>query len=137
MFRRNKLINDLHAYNKPSHVQAIKSVDVLKALLQAPDPITYCFQNDITSPNREFDICCGVNIVITDLPHGNIVTWKSSSPNPVENFFEHIYDKVDPHYSIIAIAADKKQKLKHEKFLRLQSFRAGKRQVALFEPIIE
>ncbi len=77
----------------------------------------------------------GINIIITDLPYGNVVQWQGNSENPLRSLFENLYKAVDIENSIVAIVADKKQKLVHERFARVKAIKAGKRQIAVFKPL--
>ncbi|XEC92525.1 hypothetical protein AB6A23_14050 [Paenibacillus tarimensis] len=133
--RKEQLTEYSNLYKKQSHAEALKSVETLEGMIRKSNMDTYCFQKDITEIDRINKECSHVNLIITDLPYGDLVSWKSDDPNPISRFFEQIYLIADPKSSVIAIIADKNQKIKHEKFKRLQNFKIGKRQVGLFEPI--
>lgn len=49
---------------------------------------TFCFQADITQPQPEESLasCKGTQIVMTDLPYGDMVSWSGGSQEPVEDF---------------------------------------------------
>ena len=88
--------------------------------------------NDITDmsafPIKE------VNIIITDIPYGINVEWNSGSNNPIQNLFENSYKALDKNHSLMVVIADKKSKLEHKLFKRVEYFKLGKRQVAFFKP---
>jgi type I restriction-modification system DNA methylase subunit len=134
--KREEQIKELLAlYQKPSHSDALESVEKLSKLIkQSSLEETSCFQRDITATEHS-EILKNINVVITDLPYGNIVSWDSDASNTLDPFFDNIYESLDPYFSVVAVIANKSQKLKHDKFRRVQHFKIGKRQVGIFEPI--
>ncbi|AZN40001.1 hypothetical protein [Paenibacillus albus] len=135
--RKEQIQEYIKLYNKASHVSALESAERLSHLIEGSsiENVT-AFQSDITASDYNKVMHHSVNIVITDLPYGDIVTWRSDSPDPLNNFFEHAYDLLEGSHSVLAVIADKSQKLKHEKFRRIEFVKIGKRQMAIFEPII-
>jgi hypothetical protein len=49
-------------------------------------------------------------------------------------FLESLYDLI-PSHSIVAIVSDKKQKVKHSLYGRVDRFNAGKRQVTILKAV--
>lgn len=134
--RKEQLQELRELYHKPSHDEALKSAGQISSLisrLHMEEAVT--FEADITKSKDLPELCRNINVVMTDLPYGDTVSWESSSENPVRDFFEQTYPLLDPKHAVVAVIADKSQKLKHDKFKRLQHFKAGKRQVGIFEPI--
>jgi len=131
--RRKEIERYIEAYGKESHVQALKSIEYLETLIGMKNIRINCKQRDITDI-QDFPIN-GVNIIITDIPYGNIVNWKGVNENPIENLFVNCYRALDNKASILAIVADKKTKLNHNLFKRLEHFQLGKRQIGFFEPL--
>ncbi|MBO9598148.1 MAG: hypothetical protein J7559_10080 [Cohnella sp.] len=132
-YELNKLIE---LYGKPSHREAVVSADRIGALLAGSGiESVETFRADITKHGQSPERCRDLNIVITDLPYGDIVGWTGDSEDPVNDLFELAYAKMEPSRSVLAVIADKSQKLRHDKFKRLQSVRIGKRAFAIFEPI--
>lgn len=72
---------------------------------------------------------------MTDLPYGDLVSWSGGSGEPVQRFFDQLHPILDPACSVVAVISDKGQKLKHDRFRRLQYMKIGKRQAAIFEPL--
>lgn len=136
--RQEQLKNMYKEYGKDSHKMAIESAERLRAIIleRGTSIDTACFQVDVTNPQgipwtREpFDL------VITDLPYGDIVEWKSVDSDPVSRLLDHLLAVVSPH-SVVIIVSDKKQSVSHPAYKRLQRFRAGKRQVFILQPVKE
>lgn len=130
----NKLIE---LYGKASHREAVASADRLGVLLAGSSiESVETFPADITKPGQVPEQCRDVNLVITDLPYGDIVSWSGDSADPVNDLFELAHERMEPSRSVLAIIADKSQKLKHDKFKRLQSVKIGRRVFGIFEPIV-
>jgi 23S rRNA (guanine2535-N1)-methyltransferase len=55
--------------------------------------------------------------------------------DPIQALFDNAYSAINNSCSIVAVIADKNQKLQHERFKRIQYFKIGKRQIAFFEPL--
>ncbi|CAM3663743.1 hypothetical protein [Marinicrinis lubricantis] len=125
-------------YGKDSHKQALESALLLKKqIVQRNSTLMYnYFQADATDSKHRLKPK-SVDLVITDVPYGDMVQWKSEddSDHPIEKLLEHLYEMLKPT-SIICIVADKKQKISNIRYKRLDRFKVGKRQVAFLEPII-
>jgi len=135
--RKQQIKADAQLYNKQSHLSALESAERLShRIIGSNVEKAIAFQSDITNSNDRHKRLHRINIVMTDLPYGDIVTWRSKSSVPLTDFFENVHRLLDPSYSVLAVIGDKSQKLKHEKFKRVEQVKIGKRQVALFEPII-
>lgn len=77
-----------------------------------------------------------VDIIITDLPYGKLVNWKSKEINPTVAFFEKILKIVTSADSIVAVIANKQQKLFPNDLLKIDGFKVGQRQIKIFQKII-
>jgi 23S rRNA G2445 N2-methylase RlmL len=134
--RQEQIKQLIGLYSKPSHIEALESIEKLSGLINKSCLIeALCFAGDITVPEDKHAECRNVNIVITDLPYGDLVSWKGENRDPLKRFFDRIYDVLDPEFSVAAVIADKSQKLKDDRFRRIQYFKLGKRQIGIFEPI--
>lgn len=132
--KRERQIRQLHEeHQKNSHLEALDSLQKLqnRGDFFVPADIEV-FQHDITSaPPSSLSL---VDIVMTDLPYGSLTQWKSICENPAEAFFNHIEPLLHAN-SVIAVAADKSQRLAHDNFKRVEYFKIGKRHAGLFEPL--
>lgn len=131
--RKHEIEGYLEQYGKQSHQEALASIGRLQALLGANQIDTRCEQRDITDLSP-YPIG-GVDIVITDLPYGNIARWGGAVEDPLPRFFENCHRALKKNRSVLVITADKNTKLKNELFQRVQHFKLGKRQTAFFLPV--
>src|SRR5688572_5377077 len=131
-------------YSKDSHKGALSSGHILKnrisTLTQEHPIITKVFEADATDsttilknikPNS-------VDIVFTDVPYGQHSHWQSFDSNellnPVWSMLNALTSIISSE-SIVAIVSDKKQKVAHESFQRLEQFQIGKRRVVVLKRI--
>lgn len=131
--RKEEIKGYIKAFGKESHMIALKSVEYLKTLIGEENIKINCMQRDITDMSN-FPIEA-VNIIITDIPYGIIVDWKGVNEDPIKNLFENSYKALDRKQSVMVVIADKKTKLQHKLFNRIQHFKLGKRQIVFFEPL--
>jgi len=126
-------------YGKPSHAEALESAAVLDEYrARGTLGSIEVFPADITAGppdavrNSGF---CPVNIVIADLPYGHLTGWRSGSADPAARMLDSLFPLLRPGASVVALVAGKSHKLRHERYRRLALLKAGKRQIALFEPL--
>jgi 23S rRNA (guanine2535-N1)-methyltransferase len=134
----------LELYGKDSHKEALSSGYILKnrlsALTQEHPMITKVFESDATDSmtilkniNRK-----SVDIVLTDIPYGQHSHWLSSDCNELLNpilSMLNTLSSIISSESVVAIVSDKKQKVSHESFQRIEQFQIGKRRVVILRPI--
>lgn len=131
-------------YGKDSHKDALGSGNILKnrisALTQEHPIIAKAFEANATDsttilknikPNS-------VDMVFTDVPYGQHSHWQSSNSNellnPIWSMLNALTSIISSE-SIVAIVSDKKQKVSHESFQRIEQFQIGKRRVVILRPI--
>jgi tRNA G10 N-methylase Trm11 len=142
--RIDEITTMIQQYNKDSHKDALKSAQALKAKLAAFDQQhelrTRIFQSSATDRQTMLDNIpdYSVDIVFTDVPYGQHSQWRSLYPeklsDPVWSMLEALTRILSPS-SIVAIASDKKQRISHDSYQRLEKFQIGKRQVVILKPI--
>lgn len=81
-----------------------------------------------------------VDVVISDLPYGRQTAWEPLAPaQPVPGVqVEPMLEGLRPVLAtgaVVAIVADKKQRIGHPGYRRLERFQPGKRQVVLLQPL--
>ncbi len=126
---RVKELSDLKsAYNKTSHKDALESTSRLKSKVLNIEVKVFEF-NILTGQNLPMSKPY-VDLVITDLPYGKLTHWEREGKeiNPTQLFLSKIGSILKPK-SLVVISADKKQKLLHEGYKRLEKLKLGKRQV--------
>lgn len=132
--RKEQIQRNYDLYQKESHLHALESVERLEKLNQTSIKQLQCFAFNIAGVTRP--PIQNVNVVITDLPYGNIANWKGSDDNPIQQMLTNIYQILDLNNSIVAIICDKKQKVTHESFRKIHAFNHGKRKITFLKPFI-
>lgn len=130
--RIEEINSDLSSYGKVSHEEALHSALKLKELQADINQLLEikCFQADagkVSLPVGE-----KVDLVLTDLPYGQITHWSSADENGLELFLENIESLLKPT-SILAIISVKEQKIEHKSYNRIKHFTIGKRRVSFLE----
>lgn len=129
------------AYNKTSHEEALKSAQHLQHRLQTAltshQIKTHLFCADAMDSNAIQTELEGthIDIIFTDVPYGKRSTWQSDHPQqtPMDRLLESILPILSSD-TFVAIACDKQQKARHERYRQAERFRIGKRQVFVLQP---
>ncbi|WP_135555288.1 hypothetical protein [Paenibacillus cymbidii] len=130
--RKEQLQRDYNLYHKESHLHALESVERLGRLNQTAAIQLQCFPFNIAGVTRP--LINNVNIIMTDLPYGNIAYWKGSNDNPIHQMLQNIHPLLDINNSIVAIVCDKKQLVMHEGFKKIHAVNHGKRKITFLKP---
>jgi tRNA G10 N-methylase Trm11 len=114
----------------------------LAGLLRAFEVEKRLFQADATDSRAMVQGLAGtvVDIVLTDVPYGQRSEWRGGDNSVVlaDGLLEPMLDAlcgVLTVRAVVAVIANKGQKVAHEGYHRLERFRLGKRQVVLLAPI--
>jgi 23S rRNA (guanine2535-N1)-methyltransferase len=128
-------------YGKASHKDALSSAQVLRrnslALARKYPVSTRVFRANATESKEIFNNIGAesVDIVFTDVPYGQLSDWYSSEGiDPIEAILD-VLRNVLSRSSLVAITSDKRQKVSHEKYQRIEHFQIGKRRVVILKPI--
>lgn len=126
-----KFIED---YNKNSHKEALISAEKLKETSDKLSIRIEEFQHNILSSTSLPDFVNKVDMVITDVPYGKLTDWVGlkEGENPVQMFLDKIKDRLNKD-SVVAIVLNKKQEISYEGYIKLKSFKLGKRKVILLK----
>lgn len=129
-----KMIGD---FEKKSHSDALKSALNLRSILEKRDKSieVKCFVSDVTKNKNSIDNVNDVNIIITDLPYGDIVNWNcmQDKKEAVESLLDNVLQIISKE-SVIAIISKSKTKIKHKDFKQVERFVIGKRQITILQP---
>lgn len=126
-------------YRKDSHAVALQSAQMFRAELvenlQSHPIQTRVFQADATDPQALGEELSGENldIVFSDIPYGIHSSWQVEGDRPP---VAQMLDALQPclsAQSVVAIAADKGQKIAHPAYRRVGRFNMGKRRIMLLE----
>jgi hypothetical protein len=129
-------------YGKESHTSALNSAYRLRqrliTLTSHHNIQASVFQADATAKNA-FTAKLGnikVDIVIADIPYGIHSSWRRSnnSPqNPIVSMLENLR-LVLSSKAVVAVAADKRSRITHPSYERIERFNIGKRRITLLSP---
>lgn len=129
-----KMIAD---FGKESHSDALKSALNLRSILEKRDKSieVKCFVSDITQNKNLAECVHNVNIIITDLPYGDIVNWNNmlDEKEAIEKLLDNVLQIISKD-SVIAIISKSKTKIKHEAYKQKERFVIGKRQITILQP---
>lgn len=129
MEQRIKEIEHLIAsFNKESHQEAKLSAFKLKNLLKKDMPWEI-FQCDAL---KGIKLSIKPDIVITDVPYGQKVEWEGHQGDGITKLLDSLYSICHPH-TVIALCSNKKVKVRHEKFKRLEKQSVGKRKFEILK----
>ncbi|MFZ1019410.1 MAG: hypothetical protein WAN61_00255 [Minisyncoccia bacterium] len=122
----------IQEYKKDSHREALKSAEFLKTKTRSLNTKTEVFQfNTITDGDLPKQIS-KVDIVITDVPYGKLTKWEGlkNGVNPIQIFLDKVKNRLSKN-AIVAIVSNKKQEIKYEGYIKIKSFKSGKRKIVL------
>jgi hypothetical protein len=140
--RISQLKNLYGLYGKGSHRAALESAGRLRSQLAELPEVerieTNVFQADATNRQALSTGLSGsqVNIVLADVPYGLHSGWQGGpveSSDPVAAVLGSLPNVVAPT-SLVALVANKQQKISHDEYERLERFQIGMRQVAILRP---
>lgn len=132
IMRKKQIQQMIDVYNKSSHLDALTSVNKFLNIVRSSDNKinVNTFEADILAPdvlkNKNFK----ADIVITDVPYGNLAAWSDKSTDAISILLENLFPILSEK-SVVAVIADKSQKFNNEKYERLEKFKAGKRQISI------
>ena len=121
-------------YQKSSHLEALEDAKKLSGLLLKKIEID-CFEADITAKNAIENFPIDIDIILTDLPYGKLVSWQTLEAVPILTFFENTSKILKPCQSVLVVIADKQQKISSPILSRVDTFQVGRRQIKIFQKI--
>jgi SAM-dependent methyltransferase len=138
--RVHELEQLLAAYGKDSHHQALAEARAFLEQLEQRminQPIEVkVFQADATQAESlasELN-SPAIDLVLADVPYGWHSQWQSAAGTaPVDQMLSALEGYL-PTLSVLAIASDKGQKVRHPAYRRLEQFNLGRRRVTLLSP---
>ena len=125
--RRDQLLSLYQKYNKVSHWEALHSTDRIEQRL-TKNIETSVFKQNI------FEVCdlpFIPDIIITDVPYGNMVEWDEGSGDI--NQMMNALSSVCGNETIICVCMDKKQKIQTDIYQRLERQLVGKRKFEIYK----
>lgn len=128
--RKKELVDLYGRYQKQSHKEALDSLARLEEKV-CTSPATLIFQSDCTKKIKER---ITPDIIITDVPYGNLVEWKGQEEHPIEPMLEQLslISHVD---TVLCIIMDKKCKISTNEWKRVEKQNIGKRKFEIFKRV--
>jgi len=122
----NKRISEIEQmivrYQKQSHIEAKQGAIMLKNMIR--NNIEFeAFEADAL---KEINLTTKPDIIIIDVPYGDMVLWRGSEENAIDVLLDTLY-KTCHTDTVIGICMNKKQKVRNDKFIRLEKQQIGKR----------
>lgn len=119
--RKDELTEFYRLYQKQSHADALKSCERFEQMVSREIPVNI-FRADCTQELPSI----APDIIITDVPYGNLVEWEGGSPVSIDDMAEQLH-RIAHEDTILAICMDKSQKLSSDRWKRLEKNNVGKR----------
>jgi hypothetical protein len=138
--RRQQLQNLFDEFEKPSHAVAIQSANkFLKHMRhweQGDIPFTLAQVNALDAEALGERLPQPADILFCDAPYGRRSQWQAAEgiDDPLTTMLGALKTCLTPH-SVVAIASNKAQKIRHPDYHRLEKFKVGHRQIALLSLI--
>ncbi len=110
------------SYQKQSHIEAKNSAIRLKNLIRnnIEFEVFQCDALDTINLEEKPDI------IITDVPYGDMIDWKGNEENAIDKLLDSLHE-ICSRDTIVGLCMNKKQKVRNEKFIRLEKEQIGKR----------
>ena len=112
----------IESFKKKSHIEARDSAATLKGLIRSNIRFEV-FRSDAL---EKIDLKTKPDIIVTDVPYGNMVDWAGDEDNVIDKLLDVLYE-VCRCDTIVGLCMNKKQKVRNEKFTRLEKQQVGKR----------
>lgn len=137
--REAELTSLYASFVKPSHAEALRSAERLRRARENLPPIrTRVFLANAFDPDTLQQGLSGEtpDLVISDIPYGQMSAWQSADDHasPIWSMLDALR-MVITRPALVAIAADKAQKVTHAAYQRTGQFQIGKRRVTFLRPL--
>ena len=126
--RMNEIEGMVQLYGKTSHIEALDSAKrIMNKIVHEIN--TDIFEADCTVP---LSISKKPDIIITDVPYGNLVEWKGGQESGIPIMMEQLTQIAYPG-TILAISMDKHEKVNYSKWKRQEKNLIGKRKFEIYQ----
>jgi 23S rRNA (guanine2535-N1)-methyltransferase len=121
-------------FQKNSHSEALKSIEIFKKILDQGHgaPVSELFVADALGENSLKQHQFTADIVITDVPYGNMVNWEGNNENTINLLLDRLVKVLDNN-SVVAVIYNRSQKINNNRYRRVEKFKAGKRIVEILK----
>ena len=129
MAKRVAEIESLYGlYHKESHYEALESCKRLGAI-NTSHIQTELFAADCTLELPEMTVS---DIIITDVPYGNLVQWSDPDKTPMDAMMHSLHE-IASEKTVLAVCMDKKQKIVSDEWTRVEKANIGKRRFEIYK----
>jgi len=130
--RKKQIEQMIIQFGKPSHIESLRSVNKFIDMIKEANSYiaVNAFTADILAPKALINKGFIADVVITDVPYGNLVSWSDNSTDAVSILLENLLPVLSDS-SVVAVITDKSQKVNHERYKRMERFKVGKRQITI------
>ncbi|HHU78341.1 MAG TPA: hypothetical protein GXZ29_05605 [Clostridiales bacterium] len=125
--RMHEIGQMIASYQKQSHVEAMNSAITIKELIRTNIDFKV-FQSDAL---KTINIDIKPDIIISDVPYGNIVNWKGNEESVIGKLLDTLYE-ICSSDTVIGLCMNKKQRARNENFVLLERQQVGKRKFEIF-----
>jgi tRNA G10 N-methylase Trm11 len=112
-------------------MDALKSVDNLAQYIKH-EIITNTFVTDILKGNALHNKGFCADIVITDVPYGNLARWTEETNNAIDMLLHTIIPVINMD-TIIVIIHNKNQKINNQEYKKLRKYKVGHRLIEMMK----
>ena len=116
------------SFQKQSHIEAKKSAVRLKNLIKTNIQFEVFYADAL----KEINLKEKPDIIITDVPYGNLVDWKSDEQNVISKLLDNLYE-ICSSDTVIGLCMNKKTKIRNKKYIRLERQQIGKRKFEILK----
>jgi tRNA G10 N-methylase Trm11 len=129
--RKNDLIDLIKKYNKQSHIDALNSLNNISKYIKHEIKIDTFIKNILNRNNLENKIFCA-DIIITDVPYGNLAAWSDKTNDPISILLNTVVPIINKN-TVIVIIHNKNQKINNSQYDRINKFKAGHRIIEIMK----
>lgn len=120
------------SYNKPSHQDALDSLNRLKQRLPEQTISTFAWVADALKESLSPQ---AIDLIMCDVPYGDLTQWQSQQQdNLISRLLKAQYHTLADD-GVVAIISDKKQRASYPDYVRLQETTIGKRRILILQKL--
>ena len=131
--RKNELNDLIKNYHKESHRNALCSLKRIEKLIKHKIE-SNIFKANVLNGNELANKNFIADIVMTDVPYGNLVNWSCNNEDEINGLLNGIIPIINPN-TIIAISHNKAQKSNNLKYNIIEKIKIGHRKIEIMKLI--
>ena len=125
--RKIELLDLYSKYGKESHKEAIKSLDNIRIFIKQKIEVN-CYTRDIFNKDEIKSNKFTADIIMTDVPYGNLVNWSNQKDKQIEKLLDMVKSSITVR-SIVSISHTKSQKIDNKSFHKINLLKVGHRSI--------